>query len=105
MHGLPLILATMCRNQNQAAVRCPFQFRMGVIFANRRLKGINGSIAGDIDGVFIFAFADQIGLGQLSGREIVLGNDGNCLPVELFRIGRVNIVGAESGFHILVFFD
>ena len=42
----------------------------------------------------------QVLLGLLGGREVVFCQHAHRLPVELLRIGGIQIVGAQSGFHM-----
>ena len=42
----------------------------------------------------------QVLLGLLGGREVVFCQHAHRLPVELLRIGGIQIAGAQSGFHM-----
>ena len=47
-HRLTEIFASMGSNQNQSAIFCPLQFRMGILFSNRCLQCINRSVTSSL---------------------------------------------------------
>ena len=100
LHGLAQIFPAVGRDHNQAAILCPFQFWVGVVLPDSGFQRIDGSIAGDVDRLSLLAFVQQILLGKFRGSKIVLADDTHSLPVEFLRIGAVNVVSPQTGFHM-----
>ena len=100
VHRFAQILAAVGRNENQFAVANPVQLRMRIVVPDSMLHGVDDGITRDIDGFRIFTFLDKVIRCQLCRGEVVLRHDANGLPVELLRVGRIDIVGAEAGFYM-----
>ena len=100
MHGLPEVLAPVRCDKDKAASSCPIQFRVRVVFLNGSLEGIDRGVAGHEDRLLFLAFFDQVLSRHLRGSKVVSADDAHRLPVELFRIGAVDIIGAQPRLHM-----
>ena len=100
VHRFTEVFTAMCSNHNKAAAICPFQFRVVIIITNCSLQGINSSVACHIDALGILSFSQQILLGKLCRREMVLCHNTHSLTIELFRVWTIDIVSAQAGFHM-----
>ena len=87
----------MGRDEDQSAVRSPLQLGMSVILANRSLKSINGSVAGYVNSLRVFALLQKILFGKLCRSKIESTDDADRLTVEFLRIWAVDVICAQTG--------
>ena len=100
VHRLAEILAPVRRDDDKAAALRPGQLRVRIILAHGRLQRVDGGVAGDEDRLRALAFVQEIVPRARRGREVVLRNNTDRLPVKFLGIRRINIVGAQPRLHM-----
>lgn len=94
VHGLAQVLATVCRDEDEAGALRPLELGVRVPLAHGGAQGIDARVTGDPDLRFGLALAEQVLLAGLRGGEVVLAHDVNRLAVELLGPGAVDVVRA-----------
>ena len=100
LHRFTQIFTTVCCNHNQAAICCPFQLWMSIICADGSFEGINCRISRNIDVCRLLPFSQEISLGHLGRSKVKLGNNANCLTVELFGVRGIDVVSAQTSLYM-----
>lgn len=90
----------MSSDEDQFGIANPVKFGMRIVLLDCMLHGVNNAVTGDVDGVGVLTFLDQMILCQLCGREVVLRHDAQSLTIELFRVRRVDVVGTKTSFDV-----
>ena len=99
-HWFPQVFPTMCRHQHEPAVRCPIQYRMGIIPADGVAQGINARVACHENPFPGAAFPQEI-VRRVSGwRKVQPRDGGNCLPVKFLGKRAVHLVGSQTCLHV-----
>ena len=100
VHGIALVLAAVRGDQDEPAARGPVQHLVAIVFAHSGGQRVDAGVARHVDLLCRLAFVDQVFLRHLRRGEVVLAHDIDCLAVELFGPGRVDIVRTQAGLHV-----
>ena len=100
VHRLAQVFAPVRRDDDEAAALRPGQLRVRIILADGRLQSVDGGVAGDEDRLRALALVQEIVPRARRGREVVLRNNTDRLPVKFLGIRRINIVGAQPRLHM-----
>ena len=96
VHRFTKIFPSVCGNENHTVITNPFQFLMVIVFRDSITHSVNDGISRDKNRICVFALLQQMLLCQCGRSKMILTDNPYCLSVELFGIGRVNVISPQS---------
>lgn len=100
VHRITKVFTTMRRDENQPAIRGPFELRMRITTAHSCAQGVNASITCHPNFLAWLSFLKQVSPACLCGRKVKIRNDIHGLPIELLRPRAIDVVRTKSRFNM-----